>query len=85
MRERLRQTLGEWHRRHHAGDHWLEFLEVFIMTVADLDGKLDAIRAGVEGLKAEITVLKSSPALITQAELDALNAKADAIINTIAS
>jgi hypothetical protein len=61
-------------------------LEILLMTIADLNGKLDAIASGVEGLKQQIADLKNQPpAVATQADLDALGAKLDAVSATIAS
>ena len=61
-------------------------LEILLMTIADLNGKIDAIAAGVTTLKQELADLKNAPpAVATQADLDALGAKLDAVSATIAS
>ena len=59
-------------------------LEILLMTIADLNSKLDGIASGVDTLKAEIAALKNQPpAVATQADLDALGARLDTIQSAI--
>lgn len=56
-------------------------------TLKELNDTLDAVAAGVDGLEAQIAALKAQVAAgspITQADLDALAAKAAAIGSDIA-
>lgn len=48
-------------------------MELLMETIADLSAKLDAIKTAIEALK------NAPPPVATQADLDALGAKADAI------
>ncbi len=55
-------------------------LEILLMTIVELNGKLDSIATGVDGLKQQIADLKNQPpAVATQADLDQLGAKMDAV------
>ena len=55
-------------------------------TIPELSAKLDAIQSGVNDLKSQIAELKNQPSPVaTQADLDNLGAKLDAISTTIAS
>lgn len=56
-------------------------------TVAELNSTLDAVAAGVDSLESSIADLKAQVAAggaVTQADLDALTAKAQAIVADIA-
>jgi hypothetical protein len=60
----------------------LERLDCIMATLAEVNEKLDAVAAGVDGLEAMIVDLKKQVAdgsAVTQADLDALFAKAESI------
>lgn len=48
-------------------------------TVQDLQNDLQAIADGVAGLAADIAALKAAGSLVSQSQLDELDAKAQAI------
>ena len=85
--------LDDWRARHDAYRDKPSSLigidllfEILLMTIADLNTKLDGIATGVAALKQQIADLKNAPpAVATQADLDALGAKLDAVSATIAS
>jgi outer membrane murein-binding lipoprotein Lpp len=73
--------MRHWRDFLHHGDWHFVILEFVMASQADLDAKLDQIAAKVDDLKAQIAALGNPPAPpVSQAELDADVAKADAIL-----
>lgn len=78
--QRVLQHLREWGSL--DGKHMAALSEVLLADIAELNTKLDAIKTAMDALKAEIATLKNQPPPVaTQADLDALAAKEDAILN----
>jgi outer membrane murein-binding lipoprotein Lpp len=82
-----------WHQRH---DEWRDhptslvaldlLLEILLMTIAELNAKVDTIKTGVDDLKAQIAALKNQPpGPATQEDLDQLGAKLDAVQASISA
>lgn len=58
-------------------------VRVIMATVTDLINDVDLVEFGVADLAKEIADLKANGGLVTQAQLDALDAKAQAILQAI--
>lgn len=68
------------HKELHALIEIVMLLEEKVETIADLNTKLDAVKTSVDALIAEVAALKNAPpAVATQADLDGLGAKVDAL------
>lgn len=75
----LRSNLQRWRTHHDCGDHWPDFLEIFLMTVADIQSQLDQ-------LAAKIAAIPPAPAVVaTQADLDAIGAQITTITASVPS
>ena len=75
----LRTNLARWQKHHKCGAHWLDFLEIFFMTVADLQTQLDALAAKIAAIPP------AAVPVATQADLDALGAKIATITASVPS
>ena len=75
----LATNLGRWHKHHKCGDHWLDFLEILVMTVADIQAQLDALAAKIAAIPP------AADPVATQADLDAISAKIDTITASVPS
>lgn len=75
----LRTHLQRWRTHHDCGDHWPDFLEILLMTVADIQTQLAE-------LAAKIAAIPPAPAVVaSQADLDAISAQITTITASVPS
>ena len=65
----LRTRCHHFRTRHDCGDHWIEFLELFMSTVLDIQQQLDALAAKIAAIPPAVVPVA------TQADLDAISAQ----------